>query len=146
DAETGNHLWAERYDRDLADVFAVQDEITEAVATAIEPRVVEMERQRALRRPPESLGAWEAYQRGVWHISQMSAADYGKAKQLFQRAIDLDPNFGAVYSALALATTSEVALFQTRSIDEAVHEATAYAQRAIALDPMDALGHSCMAI
>jgi adenylate cyclase len=57
DAETGNHLWAERYDRDLADVFAIQDEITEAVVTAIEPTVAETERQRALRRPPESLGA-----------------------------------------------------------------------------------------
>src|SRR5262249_35399767 len=146
DAETGSHLWAERYDRDVADVFAVQDEITDAVATAIVPTVAEMERQRAIRRPPESLGAWEAYQRGLWHISQMSAADYEKAMQLFQRAIALDPNFGAVYSALALATTGAATLFQTRSIGEAVHEATGYAQRAIALDPMDALGHSYMGI
>src|SRR5262249_4436296 len=146
DTETGHHLWAERYDRDVTDVFAVQDEITEAAATAIVPTVAEMERQRAVRRPPESLGAWEAYQRGLWHVSQMSQADYEKAKQLFQRAIDLDPNFGAAYSALAQATMGEAILFQTRSIGEAVPEATAYAQRAIALDPMDALGHSCMGI
>src|SRR5215471_12945588 len=145
-AETGTHFWAERYDRDVADVFAVQDEITEAVATAIEPTVAEMERQRAVRRQPESLGAWEAYQRGLWHISQMSAADYEKAKQLLRRAIDLDPNFGAVYSVLALATTSEATLYQTRSMGEAAREATAYAQRAISLDPMDALGHCCMGI
>jgi adenylate cyclase len=146
DTETGHHLWAERYDRDVADVFAVQDEITEAVATAIVPTVAEIERQRAVRRPPESLGAWEAYQRGLWHISQMSQTDYERAKQLFQRAIELDPNFGAAYSALAQATTSEATLFQTHSIGEAVQEATGYAQRAIALDPMDALGHSCRGI
>jgi tetratricopeptide (TPR) repeat protein len=139
-------LWAERYDRDLVDVFAVQDEITEAVATAIEPRVAERERQRAVRRPPESMGVWEAYQRGLWHISQMSAADYEKAKQLFRRAVDLDPNFGAAYSALALATMSEATLYETLGIGEAVHEATANAHRGIALDPMDALGHSCMGV
>jgi adenylate cyclase len=144
DADTGSHLWAERYDRDVTDVFAVQDEITDAVAAAIEPRVAEMERQRAVRRPPESMGAWEAYQRGSWHISQMSAADHEKAKQFFQRAIDLDPNFGAAYSALAVATMTEAILYQTRGIGEAVQEATAYAQRGIALDPMDAHGHCCM--
>lgn len=60
DAGTGNHLWAERYDRELTDIFAVQDEIAEAVAIAIEPTVAEMERLRAIRRPPESLGAWES--------------------------------------------------------------------------------------
>src|SRR5262249_39756009 len=126
DAEIGSHLWAERYDRDVADVFAVQDEITDAVATAIVPTVAERERQRAVRRPPESLGAWEAYQRGLWHISQMSQTDYERAKQLFRRAIDLDPTFGAAYSALADATIGEATLYQTHRISEAVQEATGY--------------------
>ena len=67
DAETGNHLWAERYDHALADIFSVQDEIAEAVAIAIEPAVAQMERHRAVRKAPESLDAWEAYQRGLWH-------------------------------------------------------------------------------
>ena len=56
DAETGNHVWAERYDRDLADVFAVQDEITLAVIRAIGPALADAEQRRALRKPPESLG------------------------------------------------------------------------------------------
>ena len=64
DAETGNHIWAERYDRELTDVFAIQDEITAAVTTAILPAVTDAEQRRALRKPPESLGAWETYQRG----------------------------------------------------------------------------------
>jgi TolB-like protein len=75
EAETGNHLWAERYDRDLNDIFAVHDEITEAVATAIEPTIAHIERHRAARKVPENLGAWEAYQRGQWHLSRISAAD-----------------------------------------------------------------------
>ena len=70
DAETGTHVWAERYDRDLADVFAVQDEITLAVTGAIGPAVADAEQRRALRKPPSNLGAWEAYHRGLWHLSQ----------------------------------------------------------------------------
>jgi TolB-like protein len=75
DAETGNHIWAERYDRGLEDVFAVQDEITAAVVIAILPAVADVELRRALRKPPESLGAWEAYQRGLWHTAKHTLAD-----------------------------------------------------------------------
>ena len=67
DAETGNHMWAERYNRALEDVFAVQDEITDAIVTAIRPAVADAEFRRALRKPPESLGPWETYLRGQWH-------------------------------------------------------------------------------
>ncbi|HEY1431782.1 MAG TPA: adenylate/guanylate cyclase domain-containing protein, partial [Stellaceae bacterium] len=66
EAEGGKHVWAERYDRDLAEIFAVQDEITEAVTIAIAPAIADAERQRAMRKPPENLDAWGAYQRGLW--------------------------------------------------------------------------------
>jgi adenylate cyclase len=75
EAETGKHVWAERYDRDLADIFAVQDEIAEAVTVSIAPAIAEAERQRAMRKPPESLDAWAAYQRGLWHLSKATAND-----------------------------------------------------------------------
>ena len=65
DAPEGAHVWAERYDRDLSDIFQVQDEITGAVAAAIGPAIVDAERKRAVRKHPETLGAWEAYQRGI---------------------------------------------------------------------------------
>lgn len=67
DATTGAHVWAEKYDRDLADIFAVQDEITLSVVRAIAPAISGAEQQRAIRKSPESLDAWEAYQRGMWH-------------------------------------------------------------------------------
>jgi adenylate cyclase len=92
DAETGNHIWAERYDRALQDVFAVQDEIAEALTTAINPAVAEAELWRALRKPPENLGAWEAYQRGLWHVGKATATDNEHAREFFHRAVELDPH------------------------------------------------------
>src|SRR5205814_10316301 len=76
EAETGNHVWTERYDRDLADIFAVQDEISEAVTMAIAPAIEDAERQRAMRKPPGSLDAWTAYQRGLWHIGKEKIEDF----------------------------------------------------------------------
>ena len=142
DAVTSNHLWAERYDRDLTDVFAVQDEITEAVATAIEPTVAQMERHRAVRKPPESLGAWEAYQRGLWHMGCVGATENEAAKRFLRRSIDLDPCFAAARAQLALAILFGSALYQTMSIAKAVDEALPVARKAIALDPLGAAGHS----
>ena len=68
DTISGVHVWAERYDRDLSDIFAVQDEIATSVAGVIEPALADAEQQRVLRKPPERLDAWEAYQRGLWHF------------------------------------------------------------------------------
>jgi adenylate cyclase len=75
EAETGKHVWAERYDRDLADIFALQDEITEAVTIAIAPAIADAEQQRAMRKPPASLDAWALYQRGLWHASKATVED-----------------------------------------------------------------------
>src|SRR6185437_15188759 len=112
DTETGRHVWAERYDRGPADVFAIQDEITEAVTIAIEPAVSDMERRRVLRKPPENLSAWEAYQRGLWHWSRISATDNMAARRFFRQAIDLDPHFAAAYARLALATFDTASIYQ----------------------------------
>jgi adenylate cyclase len=75
EAETGKHVWAERYDRDLADIFKVQDEITEAVTIAITPAIAAADQQRVMRKPPGSLDAWGAYQRGLWHFDNVNAED-----------------------------------------------------------------------
>jgi len=99
EAESGKHVWAERYDRDLADIFALQDEITEAVAIAIVPAIAEAEQQRAMRKPPGSLDAWAAYQRGLWHLSKYTVDDIQLAEKFFRQAIDLDPTFSGVTEA-----------------------------------------------
>jgi len=144
DAVTGNHLWAERYDRDPIDVFAVQDEITEAVATAIEPAVAQMEQHLAVRKPPESLDAWEAYQRGLWHMGRIGAADNEAARSFFRRAIDLDPNFASAHAQLAIATFYGSSIYQVISVAEALDQGPLLAQKAITLDPRGAAGYVSM--
>ena len=103
EAETGKHVWGEHYDRELADIFALQDEITEAVTIAIAPAIADAEQHRALRRPPGSLDAWSAYQRGLWYVSKRTAEDNALAEKFFQQAVDLDPNFAGGYGGLAIA-------------------------------------------
>ena len=75
EAESGKHIWAERHDRDLTDIFALQDEIAEAVTIAVAPAIAEAELRRAMRKPPGSLDAWAAYQRGLWHVGRFTAFD-----------------------------------------------------------------------
>jgi adenylate cyclase len=75
EAATGNHVWAERYHRELADIFAVQDEITDALTNALAPAIADAELRRAMRKPPESLDAWAAYQRGLLHLSKANPDD-----------------------------------------------------------------------
>jgi adenylate cyclase len=84
DAATGAHLWSERHDRDLSDIFAVQDEITVSVAGVIEPALAEAEQQRVLRKPPDRLDAWEAYQRGLWHFHKYEKQDNDAALAFFR--------------------------------------------------------------
>ena len=137
EAETGNHVWAERYDRDLADIFAVQDEITEATTIAIAPAIAGAEQQRAMRKPPASLDAWGAYQRGMWHLGKVSAEDNEVAESFFQRAVDLDPMFVGGFIGLA-AVLSRAKGTQDRE--------EAMARRAVALDGGDAEAHSRLAL
>jgi hypothetical protein len=103
EGETGKHAWAERYDRDLADIFALQDEITEAVTIAVAPVIAHAERQRAMRKPPGGLDAWAAYQRGVWHMGKFSAQDNVLAQRFFRQTIDLDPNFAGGYRSASIS-------------------------------------------
>ena len=68
DAPTGHHIWAERYDRELEDIFDLQDEITQTIAAAIEPELSAKEREAAVRKPPDSLDTWETFQRAMWYF------------------------------------------------------------------------------
>jgi adenylate cyclase len=144
EAESGKHVWAERYDRNLADIFALQDEITEAVTVAIAPAVDVAEQQRAMRKPPESLDAWAAYQRGRWHFDKVSAEDTALAQKFFRQAVDLDPSFAGGYKGLA-AAQGNAPDYQGRGLLEAIRSAEALARRAVALDGTDAEARSLLA-
>ncbi len=101
DAATGSHLWAERYDRELADVFAVQDEITEAVVTAIEPQLYAAESFRATHKPPESLDAWDLLMRALSHYWRITRQDNVVAQALLEKAVAIDPHYGRALGLLA---------------------------------------------
>ena len=141
DAATSNHLWADRFDRDLDDIFAVQDEVTLAIVTAIEPTLASAERDRALRKPPNNLDAWEAYQRGLWHLYQSTKMENSESIAYFQRAIERDPNFASGYAGLASALYMSATLGFRDDAGADILAAGEAAQRALALDPDDALVH-----
>ena len=91
DVTTGSHIWAERYDRDLANVFAVQDEITEAIVAAIEPQLYAAENFRAQRKPPDSMDAWDLVMRALSHFWRVTRQDNVVAQALLEKAIAIDP-------------------------------------------------------
>jgi len=100
DGGTGNHIWAERFDRQLDDIFDLQDEITENIVSAIGPEIDQAERDRARRLPPENLNAWEQYQRGLWHLYKFNSADNAEAQRLFRGATAVASNFAPGQSGL----------------------------------------------
>ena len=143
EAATGRHVWAERYDRELSDVFAAQDEVTEAVVAAIAPAVshLERERVRTSRASCSSMGAWENYQRGLWHVYRYSATDVVTAQQQFERAIAADPHFSPAHAGLAYALYVEAIWGFVADVGANLRKARQSAERAVALDRRDAFAH-----
>ncbi len=141
DAATGNHVWAERYDRDLSDIFALQDEMTQTIVGAIEPELGSVERERARRKPPESLDAWSCYQRGLWHLFRFTKVDNDEAEGLFQRAAELDPGFSGAFMGLATVGYWNVLFGHAESPEETLANAFTAARTAVSLDDKDAMAH-----
>jgi adenylate cyclase len=141
EAATGTHLWGERYDRDLADAFAVQDEITDAVVGAIEPELRRVEQQRAARKSPEAMDAWDHHMRGMWRFHQFSPQDNVAAEGLMRQGIALDPEFAPGYAALARVFTQRIVFEWSEDPDGDRTSAYVMARRAVELDDKDAYAH-----
>ena len=101
DALTGGHLWADRYDRELADVFAVQEEIAQAVVAAIEPQLYAAENTRASRKLPDSMDAWGLLMRALSHFWRVTREDNVVAQALLEKAIAIDPKYGRALGVLS---------------------------------------------
>jgi TolB-like protein/Flp pilus assembly protein TadD len=140
EAETGNHVWVERYDRDLADIFAVQDEITERVVAAIEPELYAAENIRSQRKPPDSLDAWECVIRALSAIRQWAREANIEAERLCHRAIAIAPDYGQAHSLLAWALLQS-SIVGSGDLRKVTAEASAEAQAALALDDRDPWAH-----
>ncbi len=145
DAAIDHHVWAERYDRNLDDIFDLQDEITATILGTLEPELGLAEQERARRKPPESLDAWDLYLRGQWHLFRFTAEDNAEALRYFRQAIEIDPNFAASHAGLAyahhLAAIEAFTDDPAKSLDAAVQAA----RRAVVLDDKDAMGFGVLA-
>ena len=142
DVTTGGHIWAERYDRDLADVFAVQDEITEAIVAAVEPQIYAAENFRARRKPPENLDAWDLVMRALSHFWRMTRQDNAAAQELLERAIAIDPNYGQALGLLATSLTFGIHMGWSEKTVAPIAERAALA--AIRADSEDPWAHQAL--
>ena len=141
DATTGNHVWAEHYDRNLDDIFALQDEMTETIVGAVEPELGAVERARAARKPPERLDAWETYQRALWHMWHFTAEDNKKAQLLFRQSQELDSGFATAYAYESYSHFLDAILGYDQKPKESIALAMDAAQHALALDDSDPVAY-----
>jgi TolB-like protein/Flp pilus assembly protein TadD len=137
DGRDGTRLWGERYDRELDDVFALQEEITEMVAGTIAPELEAFERSAVRARANVDLSAWDCYQRGQWHLYRFSAEELQTAKVSFERAVALDPGFSQAYARLAYVQI-QLGWYGSRGERAArVEQAVDLAKRAVEIDGRD---------
>jgi TolB-like protein len=137
EAATGNHIWAERYDRNLEDIFSVQDEITAQVVGSIQPEVLSAEMQRARHEPTESLDVWNYAVRGRWHVLRLTREDNIEAKRLFGKALELEPNYIPALAFLVYCHICDVLFGWSQAPPESITEARRLAQKAGSLDHND---------
>jgi TolB-like protein/cytochrome c-type biogenesis protein CcmH/NrfG len=141
DVFTGSHIWAERYDRNLADVFAVQDEITEAIVAAIEPQLYAAENFRARRKLPDSMDAWDLLMRALSHYWRVTRQDNVVAQALLEKAITIDPNYGQARGMLAATHTFSAHMGWEDMAATAAPVAESAAHAAILADSEDPWAH-----
>jgi adenylate cyclase len=142
DATTGNHLWADHYDGDLSDVFALQDEITRKVVAAIEPRLLEAEALRSQSRSPEDIDAWEMVMRANSLFWRMTKTEGEAAISMLKRAVDQYPDYAPAHSMLAfMLLVTRYAVRLSSELETQLNEIATLAARAVQLDESDPWAH-----
>jgi len=145
DATTGYHLWAERYDRALKEIFALQDEIMQRIVRALEIKLTKTEQERFRLAPSENLEAYDYFLRGqgyYWHLTQKEVA---QARQMFEKAVQLDPQYAGAHAGLSNAYLCEFG-FQWDPRPQTLERAFELAQKAVALDDSSAFAHHALGV
>ena len=142
DTATGHQLWAERFDREITDIFAVQDEITERVVGSLEPELHRAEQHRVSRKPPESLDAWDLSLRALALQHRMSRRGHAEARALLERALAIDPASSFAWSHLALCHYHEAILGWAEDRNSALQASLRAAERAVDAEERDWLAHA----
>jgi adenylate cyclase len=134
DALSGHHLWAERYDRDLDEIFNVQDELTQKIITAMQVELTQGDQARSFSRGTDNLEAYLKYLQAVHNVGQMNIESNARGRQLAQEAIALDPNYAMAYRTLAATRRMEVFFGISQSPKQSIETCMQLLQKAIELD------------
>ncbi len=137
ETSSGGNIWGERYDTRSTGGLNTQRSIAEAIARGAAAAILGCEQSRALAMMPDDLGAWEAYQLGVWHMSSCNADTIGAAQWHFQRSIDINPRFSSAYSALAWAHMMAASIYSKMTVAEGCELAQPLVLQATVLDESD---------
>ena len=144
DATAGCHIWAERYDRNIDDIFSAQDEISEAITTTVAPTFITVEAQRAARKTPEDYSAWDYTARGNWHLWRRGKDDIAQAIQLFESALKINSETTSAHSGLAFALCWAYIFGWQDDLVAVRKKAVNAARRAVDLDDADAWAHTIL--
>ncbi len=141
DAETGHHLWAEKFDGVLDDIFEIQDEITRRIVSLVEPQMEVAERKKAEAKRSSNLSAWDYYLRGRAHLHMVTPDDNAQARTMFEKAIELDPNYSDAFAGLSHTFQRDILLEVVEDRKAWENKALDAARRAEALDNGSSLAH-----
>ena len=144
DALGGMHLWSEKYDRDLTDLFALQDEITRDTVGVVAPQVLDAEIRRAKRKDPHGLDAWEFAVRAQWHLAQLNREDNAEALRLATRSTELDPGDTAGLNIAAFAHIYDAMFGWSISPGESFMAANDAARKSVTLDARDEVAQTAL--
>ena len=141
DSNTENSVWSERFDRNVTDIFELQDDISEKVAARIEAELGLSEQRKAERRPRKNLGAWDLYQLGMAEFYRFTPESNVRCQDLLRQSIAIDAEFAGAHSRLAYAIVLSMVYFEAALSQALMNDALAAARRAIELDDEDANGY-----
>ena len=144
DATTGGHLWAERFDRDLTDIFATQDEVVQKIVGALAITLTPAEERRLSQRGTTNVEAYETWLRAREFLTQGTQEAVAQARALYRRAMEIDPNFAAPHVGLALASVTDYVSDWAPDAAQALDEAERWARRAVELSDQEPMGHMAL--
>ena len=141
EAIKGSHLWTERYDGQMDDIFDLQDQITERIVTLVAPQVEAHEREKRISSPRVGVTAWELMQKALWHTYRYSRGEFAQARSLFKQIIELDPRFALARAHYAYVLFTSVRISPPEDGPALLNEALQQANEALALDPMEPVAY-----